>query len=188
MRLEITTATTSMVVPTSDLRDHVRGSTADNDLIQSYAIAAQHYCEDATRRSFFRQDYRLTLDAWHDPIYLPRSPVVSSTGSTGGFAVSYLASGSTSWTSWDTSHMRLLTGEGGRIVKRYGESFPGGTLETGEAVRVDFTAGSTAVVEEDKQMVRLLAGTWYENRESIADVTLAKVPDALRALIWMRRV
>jgi len=188
MGLTITTASTSLVVPTSDLRDHVRGSTADNALLKSYSRAAQHYCEEFTRRSLFKQNFRLTLSGWGD-VNLPRGPVVASTGSTGGVAISYLAAGSTTWTSYATGTVRLITGDYGRVVKRYNSSWPSVTLETGEAIRIDFTAGSTVANDEFRQAVRLLAGHWYANRESVqvGSVT-AKLAQTVDTLLWMWRL
>ena len=204
MGLKIINASTKLLVSTSDLRDHVRGSTADNALITAYGRAAQQYAEGYTRRSIYLQKYRLTLSEFPESgtIELPRSPgSTSSLASTSGpVTISYLQDGGSTWTEWSSTAggWRLdVDQEPPRVELRYGEAWPTATRETGGSVRVDFHAGyastaSTWVSEPPKgidQAIRLIVGHWYENREDVVIGTMtARVPRAADALLWMERV
>ena len=44
-----------------------------------------------------------------------------------------------------------------------------------------------AVTEKQRQVVRLLVGHWYTNRESVSEKSLSEVPMAVRALLLLER-
>jgi hypothetical protein len=49
--------------------------------------------------------------------------------------------------------------------------------------------GQSAVPATLKEAMKLLIGTWYENRESVVVGTIvAKLPDAVESLLWSNRM
>ena len=186
MSLTVLTASTAAPITLAELRSHVRGSTEDNALITSYALSARHYCETFTRTAVAPTQYRLTQPCLGD-VTLPRSPVLSSTSYT--TTVSYLVQGASTWTTVASSLYRVEAGTPGRVVLKSGASWPSPTFETGDPVRIDFWAGTTAAPEPIKQAMRLLVGHWYENRESVVVGTVqAKLAHTVSMLLWSERV
>ena len=202
MGLHTLVPSTELLVSVATLRNHTRGSTADNELLKVYSRAAQEYAEQRTRRSIYLQKYRLTLPTFPDSgeIELPRSPAstlsIASTGS--GLAISYLRSGGSTWTEFSSTNYRLdATQEPPKVWLRYAKNWPSATYETGDTVRVDFHAGHastastwvTAPPEGIKQAILLIAGHWYVNREEVVVGTItSRVPRAADSLLWMERV
>jgi len=202
MGLTTITASTGLLVSVSTLRDHCRGTTADNALLKVYSRAAQEYAENRTERSIYLQKFRLTLPSFpgSGEITLPRSPgstsSISSTGS--GLTISYLQAGGSTWTVFGSSNYRFDTSqEPPRVVLKYGKSWPSATMETGDPIRVEFHAGYTSTgstwvsnpPEGIRQAVLLIGAHWYENRESVVVGTItARVPMAAESLLWMERV
>lgn len=160
---------TGLLVLTSDLRDHLRVDTTDeDDLIAGLAVAARRRLESRTRRSFLTQECRLWRDAFPDesstPMRLPRAPlqrVLSITGhdSTGG---------STSVSSDDW--IEDAASEPGRVALSSTGDWPS-DLRSINGAEVDFLAGygdeSSDVPEPLVLATKLLTAHYYENRQEV---------------------
>jgi len=185
MGFKVVTASTDLAVPTTDLRDHVRGSTADDSWLALAGLAAQRYCEDVTGRSLYNQTFRQTYTDWPDEFVMERQP-----GTTSSLSIEYLKSGGSTWTAWSSSYYRVQTDEPTRVVKRYNKSYPSATRETGESVRLNFVAGygtttTNTIPPEFKHAIKLLVGHWYENRESVVvGAVQARIANTLDSLLW----
>ena len=190
--LSIVTASTGEPLTTTEVRDHVRGSTADNTLIANQAKAARLYCENFTHREFMLKTLRYSLDEWpRSFIELPR-PVNGSTAITAP-VVSYRQQGNSTFTTFgSTNYLVDSESEPGRIVLKFGATWPTDTLEAGQSVRVDFPSGAAVVADVQqslKQGILLLSAHWYENRESVAVGTISTtVQQSLHALLFAHKI
>lgn len=187
--LEVVTPPTLEPVSIEDLRAHVRGSTEDNELIESYAVAAREHVETRTQRVLLKTTLRAHYPGWPMRSFeLPRGPLTSSTS----IAITYRKEGSTSWTALSSTKFVVNTAlEPAVLTLRNGHTYPDASLEDGWSVRVQFDAGSTdveGVPARAKQVIRLLTGDAYENRESIVVGAMAPEASATRKaaenLMW----
>ena len=190
--LKIITDSTGEPVTTSEVRDHVRGSTQDNSLLDTQSKAARLYCENFTHREFMLKKMRYSLEEWpRSEIELPRPVNASSTSK--ALTVTYRAQGSTSFATFaSTNYLVDTESEPGRIVLKFGTAWPSGALEAGQSVRVDFWTGATSpsgVAQSLKQSILLLSGHWYENRESVVVGTISTVlQQSLNALLSVHKI
>lgn len=78
-----------------------------------------------------------------------------------------------------------------RIFPLYGAVWPA-TLRVPNAVQIFLTAGygndASSAPAALKVALMQLAGTWYQNRESVSDLTMKTIPYHLENLIWSERV
>lgn len=198
--LTVLTDSTGEPLTTTEVRKHVRGSTEDNTLIDMQTSAARQYCENFTHRSFLVQEFRYSLERWpwndgsftgRNEIQLPRPVNASSTSKP--LVVSFREEGNSTFTTLaSTLYIVDIESEPGNIALKFGASWPTGALESGQSVRVDFWSGSTAVAGVDeslKQSILLLAGHWYENRESVVTGTVStRVQETLNALLSVHKI
>lgn len=200
-RVSVTSAATGAVVPTTDLKAHLRvTSTGEDNLIGSLGEAVTDWWQKRTNRALLEQDYRLTMDDWPDDlgrtnpdaIELPRAPLSSTTS----VSVKYVTEAGSTKTFSSTA---FNVDDGGdhdftRIVLKDGVDWPTEALQHGGAVRVDWTAGystsSTGVPEGIQQGIKLMVGHWYENREGVAleGVIPRELPMAVNALVNAYRI
>lgn len=201
-------------VTLDQFKAHVRVDTSftdDDTIMQVYLIAAREYAEKYTRRSFFSQQWQLTLD--HFPTYLhqgtinpalrrdwlyysgiwngmtialPKSPVTSID------SVTYLDATGSKQTLDKSQYTADLTSTPARIVPAPGLYWPLATLYVPGSVQVTYTAGAYTEASDCPQAIAvailLLAAHWYEHRESVSEVTMREVPFAVSALLDMHRI
>ena len=158
----------------------------EDTLIRSHIRAATNWCQAFQARQYISATYVLTLPILHDPIEIPRSPLVSVT------SITYTDTAEASQT-LATSEYTVITSDdmSPRIVQAYGKTWPA-TLPVDEAVTVTFVAGygaTAATVPDDIQhAIRLLAAHFYENREAVITGTVSKeVELSVKALLWSDR-
>lgn len=176
----ITPATSPISV--SQLRDQCRIDHPDeDDLLADYLAAAVEHVAEAAGIAIGRTVYRLTLDRLPaDVILLPRPACVS----VDAFA----------WTDSDGADQSLadpdadlqidLSGQPARIAPLPGQSWPAAASDRLGVVRITFTAGSDAgVPARALQAIRLTAGTWYANRESVSERRMSVLPHGADRLI-----
>lgn len=161
----------------------------DDDLFNDLIIpSARQYIEEATRRAFITQTWRLSLECWPDRNYieLPKPPLVSVT------SVTYTDNGGSATVLSSALYGVDTDSEPGRVVLNYGEVWPSVTLRTMNPIQIVYVAGygaSSAVPARFKQAILLLVGHWYENREAIVLGTISKeIELAVNSLIWVDRV
>lgn len=174
----------------------------DNDLITNLIVAAREHVEKVTARSFVTR----TLDFYRDQfpgikpyidtpaIELSRPPLIAVT------SLAYTDTYGTvrTWTPSGTDLLNELgvlnahvdnVNEPGRIVLAYSQIWPNQVLRTANAIKIRYTAGygaATAVPQAAKSAMKLLVGTWYDNRESIINgrgITSIPVSDGVDMLL-----
>jgi uncharacterized phiE125 gp8 family phage protein len=174
------TETEAPALPVSleDLKSHVRYDDADDDLYLTGLIrAALRMVENATGRAFVHRAFRLTLDAFPDVIELPIRPLVSVQ------SVTYIdPDGVEQAADFQASNRNPPVV---RPVIEWPE-----TKDQLDAVWIDFTAGYDAVPEDVKHAILLLAGQWYERRESVESGSryVSALPFTVDALLSPYRV
>lgn len=157
-------------------------------------VEADDFSQDATiarliaaaRRKVERDTWRVlvtqTWDAFYDgfpadscPLVLPKPPLQSVT------SVKYTDSDGTTVTTFAAaSYFVDAASEPARVALHDGGEWPSDTLRPANGVEVRLVAGYGAaadVPEHFKQMMLLLVGHWFENREaSIAGAIITSVP------------
>lgn len=191
-------------------QSRILSNDAEDIVLVGYLRAATDRVESILKRSLMPQKWRLKLDSFpvcqtatcrnyagptygayasefshpggfceHVAVKLPRPPIISVD------AVSYTSTaGATVVMVEDTDYILDITNNPPRIAPPYGTSWPAHRNYFGSIV-IDFSAGyDNAPGREVKdcmlQAIRLLAATWYEQREAIiVDGNAADLPDSL---------
>lgn len=175
----------------------------DNELITNLIVAAREHVEKVTARSFVNRTLDLYRDQFPgikpypdtDVIELSRPPLVSVA------SLTYTDTTGTTRT-WTPSGTDLLNefgvvnahvdnvNEPGRIVLAYSQVWPNQVLRTANAIKIRYVAGygadATNVPQAAKSAMKLLIGTWYDNRESIINgrgITSIPVSDGVEMLL-----
>lgn len=178
-------------VSTDDAKLHLRVDIDDDDdLIDALVKAAREHVEIITRRALITQTWDYYLDEFPtgSVIEIPRPPLQSVTH------VKYTDKDGTESTFSSASYHVDTDGEPGRIVLKYGESWPGDTLQTSNPIVVRFVAGygesGASVPEAIIQAIKLLVGHYYENREAVygGRGQAMMLPSGVDALLWGYRV
>ena len=184
-----TSEPTTEIVSVFEAREHLRADSGDDDaMISSFLTAAREHIEEASRRAFITQTWKLYLDRWPavDYITLPRPPLQSVT------SIKYTDKDNVQVT-WSSSNYLVDTAsEPGRIVLAYGASWPTTvTLRPMNPIEITYVAGyggGDDVPQRWKQAVLLLAGHWFENREAtVVGQTVRSIPFAVESLINLDR-
>ena len=190
--LSIVTDSTGEPVTVAEVIAHVKGSTDDVAVLTRTAKAARAWCENHTHRECLVKKLRYSLDEWpRSFVELPR-PVNGSTAITAP-VVSYRQQGNSTFTTFgSTNYLVDSESEPGRIVLKFGATWPTGALEAGQSVRVDFWSGSTSAAVSPvafTQGIMLLTGHWYANPESVVVGTISsKVQQSLESVLSALRI
>lgn len=184
--LQLVAAPEDEPVSMPEIRSHLRIDDASDDFgdLGSKVSAAREEFENATRRQLVTATWRLILDRFpkgRDPLYLPRPPLQSVT------LIRYRDPSSGSWTTLDAEDYAVSPyATPGRVTPAYGECWPVARCEPG-AVEVTFVAGygpPSAVPALAKNAIKMLAGTWYANREdTVTGTTVAALPAGFERIV-----
>lgn len=119
-------------------KTHLRVDIDDEDAyIETLITVASNWAEETTSRSLTTQTWTLYLDDWpqHDYIRLPRPPLQSVT------SVEYYDTDGNSST-FSTDYYDVDTdSDPGRVVLKYGETWPSTTLQPMNPVKIIYVAG-----------------------------------------------
>jgi uncharacterized phiE125 gp8 family phage protein len=185
MKFKVITPIATEPVTLADARLHLRidaGDTSEDDLITALTITAREVAEHYTGRALAPQTLEAALDAFpscRGEIELPMPPVTAIT------SIKYTDQGGIEQT-MDASLYSLSTyGDSRRVAPVYGQEWPL-TQCIGDAVRVRFTTGYTALPKAVKAAMLLLIGHLYENRQEIvtdARAVAVQMPMGAAALL-----
>jgi uncharacterized phiE125 gp8 family phage protein len=160
----------------------------DNDYVESLITVAREHVEDYTGRSLLTQTWRLTLDRFPScgeiPLDRPNVATVTSVKYIDPNGVEQTLSSTTLY-SVDTDAFP------GRVLLRYGQVWPSTRCQR-NAVTIVFTCGygdePVDVPTPILAAMKLLIGTWYENRESVVIGTIVNdLPDGVERLLYPYR-
>jgi uncharacterized phiE125 gp8 family phage protein len=198
MPVQIVTAPAAEPISLAEAKNHLRVDYVDDDhLIQSQIIAVREYAETSTNRAFVTQTWKYVLDAfpalpqsslsWQDnfdQFRIPFPPLQSVT------SIVWIDQNGNSNTIPPANYIVDATSEPARVALNVGQIWPADTLQPIAGVQVTFTAGYGApgrVPESLKQMMKLLLGAWYQNREDVVvdrRVAAVELPKGFEALRW----
>lgn len=170
MALSLITATSTTVCSLEEIKDFLRISTTDEDgLLEQMTIAAQQIAQNYQGRSYLTQTWEYTMDGFPtsiESIELPMAAPLQSITS-----IKYYDTDGTETTWSSTCYHTDIKSEPGKVVLRYGETYPAETLQTNNGVVITYVAGSTSVTsfEQRNYMTKLwvcnAVGYMFERRE-----------------------
>jgi len=190
MITKLVTAPAVEPVTLTEAKAHLRVDVTDDDtLISSLITSARQYIERAIRRALITQTWRASIDEFPatGEIILPKPPLQSVT------SIQYTDINDSTSTVSSSTYTVDTDSEPGRIVLKYGQTWPSSSLAVTNPIQITFVAGyglAADVPAHFKQVILLLVGHWYENREAIA-VTGAipkEMPLAVKSLIDIDRM
>jgi uncharacterized phiE125 gp8 family phage protein len=176
----LVTAPTSEPLTVEEVKLHLRiDHDAEDSWVGQSITAARQYIEDMAARQMVTATRKLILDYFTCEVELPRPPLLAVTG------ITYVdTDGATQTLSTDVYTVDTDSVPG-RVYLAYDQSWPD-TRCVQKAVEITYTCGygdPCDVPRGLKSAMKLLIGTWYENRESVAYGQPYKVPDALDVLL-----
>ena len=176
----------SYPVSTADMKLHLKiesGETDDDALIDTLLGAATKYCEEFQHRSYITQTRYQYYDEFPLMFSVPYPPLIAVT------TIIYIDTDGGE-VELDTGEYRVDTkNEPGRITEAYNSTWPA-TRAITNAVVLTYTAGygtSADVPKPVKAAIKLLVAHWYEHRESVSDIPIQILPQAVSALLWPER-
>ena len=175
-RATIVTEPTDEPINEREVKEHCRievGETGEDEFIRSLIVTARKYVEQITGRAILDQTWDLYLDDWPegDVIVIPKPPLIWTVADS---YVKYTDSDDTTHTFYNvgppvTYDYDVDTdSEPGRIVLKYGESWPCATLRPMNPINIRFDCGWTEpanVPDGIKSAMKLLIADMYEIRE-----------------------
>lgn len=182
-------------ITTAQAKKHCNISTSDDDTYVDILIkAARQKVEADTGRCFINQSWYLYLDDFPassgTPLYLPKSPLSTVT------AITYTDTADAAQTWSNLCYDVDPASEPGRVLPKYGYTYPTDAKDKPSCVRVEYVAGygtdistATTLPVTMTQALYLLVSHWYETREPVVTGTIvSKIPFAYEALIDTVRV
>ena len=142
----------------------------EDSKIQGYLLAARTLLEKDTRRAFCTQTRILYLDYLPAYVVFDVAPIQSIT------SITYYDSLNVQQTLSASTYEADLYAEPAIIRPAFGQTWPT-TYDRFSAVAVTYTAGygaASAVPEDAKQAIKLLAAHWLENAEASIIGTISK--------------
>lgn len=173
----------------ADLKSHLRVNIDDDDdVIEAYGKAARIACENRLGRKLITQTLALRFDKFpcspRGIIELPYGPVVSVS------SVQYLDTAGVQQTLSPTLYSFDIYSVNARLYPAYSAIWPTPQAQP-NSLTITYVTGYGAaadVPENIKSALKLLTGTFYENREStIVGTIVAKVPEAVEMLLDAER-
>jgi len=137
----------------------------DNDLIDSLIVAARQVCEANTWRGLVPNGAAVEkFDSWPATCFrLKDAPLISVT------SIAYIDANGDSQTMSSDDYDVDTTTEPGQITLAYGATWPSARSQH-HAITITYVSGyeaATDVPDAIKAAMKLLIGTWYDNRESV---------------------
>ena len=149
MPLSVVTPSTGMPLSLADAKLQLRVSTTDDDvLITSLLSSVAATIEVWSRRTLLPTVFQLTMPAFGDCIWLPRSPLITVDSFT------YLDESGVSQTV-DASLYHVVKGQPDRIVQASQTNWPT-VLDHPEAVTIEFTSGYADVASIPEMLVQAM--------------------------------
>lgn len=180
MGLQLLAAPTTQPVSLEVAKKHLRiapDDTDQDDEVERLIRAATTRVERITQRALLAQSWRLVLDAFPSgPVLIPRPPLVTVE------AVTYTDALGVDRELDAATYVVNPYGLIGQITSTQGRCWPV-TAKQAMSLRVDFTAGYTAVPEDIVSAILLLVGHLDQNREAATAGTLVEVPLGVDALL-----
>lgn len=185
MKIDVSTPSTEIVVPTTEMAGGTKGwlhftSTEQKPVLEGIIAAETAWVEKATNRALLSQTIDLYLDGWERRFDLPRPPVRTVT------SVSYRKEGSTAYTAAaSTLYLVSTFGLTPFVQLKDAATWPTDALEDVNPIRIRYVAGSTSVAGVPaaiKTAIKLNAASVFQNREAESPIELHRTKAADRLL------
>lgn len=138
MALRLVTPPSIEPLDLTTAKSHLRVDITDDDnLITTLIPAAREYCEAFQNRAYITQTWEMWLDSWPEgnEIRIPRPPLQSVS------SIKYYGTDDTEYTFDAANYFVDTESEPGRVVLKYGKSWPTITLRPTNGICVTFIAG-----------------------------------------------
>ena len=171
LKLKLVTKPANEPVTLDEAKDHLKielDDSTEDALVSKLIIAARRRAENFLWRAIMKQTWDYFLDVFPgsaDIILLPLPPLQSVT------TVKYIDLDGNQQTLAASLWKVDAVSEPARLVPAFNETWPS-TREEINAVEIRFVAGYTdigQVPEEVNSAMKMMMGTWYENRESLRE-------------------
>tara|TARA_R100000655_G_scaffold71369_1_gene109738 strand:+ start:7323 stop:7904 length:582 start_codon:yes stop_codon:yes gene_type:complete len=183
---KVTTPPSIEPVTVAEAKSQLRISGSDEDtLIGNYITVARQTLEVLMRRAFITQTITLSYDTFVNDFRLPRPPAISVT------SIQYVDTDGATQTLSSGNYTLDNQIEPASIVPAYNVVYPD-TRSQPNAVTIVYTAGyganTTDVPESIRLAIRLLVGSYYENREATSVEKVNDLPLGIQMLIATNEV
>jgi len=182
----ISTLVGSEPVSLAEAKAHCRIDLDDDDiLISTLIMVAREYCETVTGRALPVQTIEYTFDRWPSGmLYLPRPPVTEI------LAFQYLPENETVYTDLVDGTDYYVDFDSNLARLTPVTFWPTAVLHPIAGIKVQYTAGYDTVPESYKAAIKLIVGSFYENREGVlpAGHIGRELPMGVMSLLWQDRV
>jgi len=172
----VAAANYATVISTSDLKDHLRVTSSDEDsLINSYRTAACQFVENYCNTRLTSQSVYFYAQAFGAIGEFQISPVISVS------AVEYKTSKTGSYITLDSANYYVEKARIPALIK-----FMTAPSTDGDAlapVRVTATCGYSTTPEPLVHAVRLLVGHYFENRQAAEVGNIKEIPLGIKSLL-----
>jgi uncharacterized phiE125 gp8 family phage protein len=156
------------------LKNHVRQDlSVDDTYLTALITAARQYSEIECQRQFINATWTWTLDRFEQFLHVPMSPLQSIT------SFQYVDPTGATQTVDPTIYVVDTNNIAPRIGLVWGQIWPFTAFQI-NVVTIVFVAGfgpdATYVPEDIKTAIKMIAASWYENREEIDSLPFKPVP------------
>ena len=192
--MSIVTITPSVTLPLSlqEVKDHLRlDDSAHDSLLLSLIGSATNHTEMFTRLKWINATFDWSFYGFPSGRVIrldeqPLAPLVSVT------SIKYVDTDGATQTLATSEYVVDIGVKPGEIELAFDKSWPS-TRGQRNAVTVRMIVGHGEgpgdVPEDAKAVMKLLIGTWYDNREGVIVGTISsKLPDAVESLLWGLRI
>lgn len=172
-------------VSVSEIKDMLRIDADDEDALLGTLIAAARSSVEAfLRRRLITQTVRLTRTGFCEPMLLPVAPIQSVA------AVRYVDGAGSTQTMASEGYRLVQSVEPNMLAPVYGQTWPV-PRQDHDSVTIDLVVGygdaSSDVPEEIVLAIKMLAGSWYRQREAVqADGRAQEWPLSVRFMLMPR--
>lgn len=176
MKIEFGSIVTGSADPvtTSELKSHLRIDLDDEDTDLGYYITtARQIFEDKTKIQLGYRTMYLYVDYWQSFYWLPRHPLASVT------SIAYLDTAGDSQTVSSSLYTVDTKHKPGLVTFKEAFTYPSLCEDCANRITVTYVAGyatSSLVPEQWKTAIKLLAGHFYNNRETAIEKQLHNLP------------
>lgn len=181
------TAPETAPVDLTAIKAHCRVTSHEQDaVLTGYVDAAVEWVEQYTGRALLTQTWQMSLPGFPCRVWLPFAAPLGAVS-----AITYYDTANVLQTLSASVYTAPAFAEPAYVMKVDTQSWPS-VASRDDAVRIEWTAGwssAEAVPPALRQAVQLLAGHWYENRETtLVGVTSKEIEFAVTALCAPFRV
>jgi len=190
MSFQITSEPATEPITLVEAKSHLRVDFSDDDTyIGTLITTARKYCEQYTNRVFITQTWRLNLDYFSNPFYLPVNPVQSVT------TVKYYDENEAQQTLSAGDYQVDLLSDNAQIYEGIIANYPsiGDTINPIEVIFVAGYGAAADVPADIKHAMKIMISHLYENREGVnvpaqSIATQIPLPQSAKNLLGFYRI